>query len=190
MTDKTPRFPQMTLEQLDAKQRPLGEQIVKVSSVGLGGPYNPMIRSPRLGQLLFDLFHYLRWETSVPHKLNELAILIIARQWRSQVEWFAHAPIATKAGLSADILAELKAGKRPSGMADDEALVYDFVTELTTTHKVSDATWARAKTAFNDQQIVDLTAVAGNYVMVAMLLAMAEESTPPGKEAPFKPGEP
>jgi 4-carboxymuconolactone decarboxylase len=188
MTDK-PRFPQLTLDQLDEKQRPLGEQIVKVSSVGLGGPYNPMIRSPRLGQLLFDLFHYLRWETSVPHKLNELAILIIARQWRSQVEWFAHAPIATKAGLSDDILAELKAGKRPSKMADDEALVYDFVTELTTTHKVSDGTWARAKKAFNDQQIVDLTAVAGNYVMVAMLLAMAEQSVPPGKEPPFRDGE-
>jgi 4-carboxymuconolactone decarboxylase len=188
MTEK-PRFPQLTLDQLDEKQRPLGEQIVKVSSVGLGGPYNPMIRSPRLGQLLFDLFHYLRWETSVPHKLNELAILIIARQWRSQVEWFAHAPIATKAGLSADILAELKAGKRPSSMADDEALVYDFVTELTTTHKVSDGTWARAKKAFNDQQIVDLTAVAGNYVMVAMLLAMAEQGVPSGKEPPFKDGE-
>ena len=189
MTDKLPRFPQLTLEQLDEKQKPVGEQIEKVSSVGLGGPYNPMIRSPVLAQLLFDLFHYLRWQTSVPHKLNELAILIIARQWRSQVEWFAHAPIAAKAGLSADILAELKAGQRPSRMADDEALVYDFVTELTTTHKVSDDTWARAKKAFNDQQIVDLTAVAGNYVMVAMLLAMAEQSVPPGKEPPFKVGE-
>jgi 4-carboxymuconolactone decarboxylase len=86
-------------------------------------------------------------------------------------------------------MAELKAGKRPSGMDNDEALVYDFVTELTTTHKVSDGTWARAKKAFNDQQIVDLTAVAGNYVMVAMLLAMAEQSVPPGKEPPFKDGE-
>jgi 4-carboxymuconolactone decarboxylase len=91
MTSKAPRFPQLTLDQLDERQKPLGEQIVKVSSVGLGGPYNPMIRSPVLGQLLFDLFHYLRWQTSVPHKLNELAILIIARQWRSQIEWFAHA---------------------------------------------------------------------------------------------------
>jgi 4-carboxymuconolactone decarboxylase len=189
MTSKAPRFPQLTLDQLDERQKPLGEQIVKVSSVGLGGPYNPMIRSPVLGQLLFDLFHYLRWQTSVPHKLNELAILIIARQWRSQIEWFAHAPIAAKAGLSADILAELKTGQRPSKMADDEALVYDFVTELTTTHKVSDDTWSRAKTAFSDQQIVDLTAVAGNYVMVAMLLAMAEQSVPPGKEPPFKDGE-
>jgi len=142
-----------------------------------------------LGQRLFDLFHYLRWETSVPTKLNEFAILIIGRQWRSQVEWFAHAPLAAKAGLNADIITELKAGNRPSKMAEDEAVVYDFVTELTTTQKVSDEIYARAKKVFNDQQIVDLTAVAGNYVMVAMLLAMAEETVPPGKEPPFKVGE-
>jgi len=188
-TGKEPRFPQLTMDQLDEKQKPLGEQIMKVSSVGLGGPYNPMIRSPVLGQRLYDLFYYLRWQTSVPTKLNEFAILIIGRQWRSQVEWFAHAPLAAKAGLSPDIIAELKEGKRPSSMAEDEALVYDFVTELTTTKKVSDETFARAKKLFNDQQIVDLTAVSGNYVMVAMMLAMAEETVPPGKEEPFEVGE-
>jgi 4-carboxymuconolactone decarboxylase len=189
-TSKAPRFPQLTMDQLDAKQKPLGEQIMKVSSVGIGGPYNPLIRSPVLGQRLFDLWYYLRWETSVPTKLNEFAIIVIGRQWRSQVEWFAHAPLAAKAGLSPDIIAELKANKRPSNMAEDEAVVYDFVTELTTTKKVSDETYARAKKVFNDQQIVDLTAVSGNYVMVAILLAMAEETTPPDKQEPFKPGEP
>jgi 4-carboxymuconolactone decarboxylase len=188
-TTKEPRFPQLTMDQLDEKQKPLGEQIMKVSSVGLGGPYNPMIRSPVLGQRLYDLFYYLRWQTSVPTRLNEFAILIIGRQWRSQVEWFAHAPIAAKAGLSADIIAELKQSKRPSKMAEDEALTYDFVTELTTTQNVADDTFARAKKVFSDQQIVDLTAVAGNYVMVAMILAMAEQSVPPDKEEPFKVGE-
>jgi 4-carboxymuconolactone decarboxylase len=188
-TGKEPRFRQLTMDQLDEKQKPLGEEIMKVSSTGIGGPYNSLLRSPVLGQRLFDLFHYLRWETSVPIRLNEFAILIIGRQWRSQVEWFAHAPIAAKAGLSADIIAELKANKRPSNMAEDEALVYEFVTELTTTKKVSDETFARAKKVFNDQQIVDLTAVAGNYVMVAMILAMAEQTVPPDKEEPFKVGE-
>src|SRR5436305_13888326 len=185
-TGKEPRFPQLTMEQLNEAQKPLGEQIMKVSSVGLAGPYNPMLRSSVLGQRLYDLFYYLRWQTSVPAKLNEFAILIIGRQWRSQVEWFAHAPIAAKAGLAPEIIAELKEGNRPSRMAEDEALVYDFVTELTTTQKVSDETYARAKKVFNDQQIVDLTAVAGNYVMVAMMLAISEEM---GKEEPFKVGE-
>ncbi|GAC1501856.1 MAG: carboxymuconolactone decarboxylase [Bradyrhizobium sp.] len=186
---KEPRFPQLTMDQLDEKQKPLGEQVMKVSSIGIGGPYNPMLRSPVLGQRLLDLFHYLRWETSLPTKLNEFAILIIGRQWRSQVEWYAHAPLAAKAGLSPDIIAELKDGRRPSNMAGDEAAVYDFVTELTTTRKVSDETFARTRKVFNDQQVVDLTAVAGNYVMVAMLLAMAEQTVPPGKDPPFKIGE-
>jgi 4-carboxymuconolactone decarboxylase len=188
-TGKEPRFPQLTMDQLSEAQKPLGEQIMKISSVGIGGPYNPLMRSPVLGQRMFDLLHYLRWETSVPTKLNEFAICIIGRQWRSQVEWAAHAPLAQKAGLSPEILAELKANKRPSSMAEDEAVVYDFVTELTTTHVVSDETYARAKKAFKDQQIVDLTALAGTYVTVAMVLAMAEETVPPGREPPFKDGE-
>src|ERR1700750_432780 len=95
---KEPRFPQLTMEQLSAAQKPLGEQIMKVSSVGLGGPYNPLLRSPVLGQRIFDLFHYLRWETSVPTRLNEFAICIIGQQWRSQGEWVAHAPLAAEAG--------------------------------------------------------------------------------------------
>ncbi|HSZ98313.1 MAG TPA: carboxymuconolactone decarboxylase family protein [Bradyrhizobium sp.] len=188
-TGKEPRFPQLTMDQLSDAQKPLGEQIMKISSVGIGGPYNSWMRSPVLGQRLFDLFHYLRWETSVPTKLNEFAILIIGRQWRSQVEWFAHAPLAAKAGLSSDIIAELKEGKRPSKMAEDEAAVYDFVNELTTTQKVSDETYARTKKVFNDQQIVDLTAVAGSYMTVAMMLAMSETTVPPGKEPPFKVGD-
>lgn len=186
---KAPRFPQLTMDQLTDAQKPLGEEIMKVSRVGLGGPYNPLLRSPVLGQRMFDLWHYLRWETSVPLKLNELAILIIARQWRSQVEWYAHAPLAIKAGLSPDIVAELKANKRPANMPPEEALVYDFVGELTGKRAVSDETFARAKKLFSDQQIVDLTMVTGGYVATAMLLAMAEQSVPPGKEEPFKPGE-
>jgi 4-carboxymuconolactone decarboxylase len=189
-TTKAARFPQLTVADLTAAQRPLGEAIMKISRVGIAGPYNPMLRSPVFGQRMFDLLAYLRWETSVPLRLNEFTILIIGRQWRSQVEWFAHEPLALKAGLSREIIAELKANKRPSGMAADEAAVYDFVTELTTQHAVSDATFGRAKALLGEQQVVDLTAVAGTYFTIAMLLAMAEENVPPGEEPPFKPGEP
>src|SRR6202140_1995810 len=150
---KEPRFPQLTVDQLSDQQDPLAEQIMKVSSVGLGGPYNPLLRSPVLGQKMFDLLYYLRWQTSVPLKLNEFAILIIGRQWRSQVEWFAHAPLAIKAGLSPAIVAELKANKRPSNMKPEEAVVYDFVTELTQQHAVSDATFKRAKEILGEQQV-------------------------------------
>src|SRR6516164_9436398 len=174
-TGKEPRFPQLTMDQLNDKQKPLGEQIMKVSSVGLGGPYNPMLRSPVLGQKMFDLLYYLRWQTSVPLRLNEFAILITGRLWRSQVEWLAHAPLAIKAGLSPQIVADLKANRRPDSMQPDEAAVYDFVMELSTKHEVSDETFARAKKILGEQQVVDLTAVTGTYVTVAMILAMAEQ---------------
>ena len=189
-TGKEPRFPQLTMDQLNEQQRPLGEKIMKISSVGLAGPYNPLLRSPVLAQRMYDLLDYLRWNTSVPRRLNEFAILIIGRQWRSQVEWYAHHPLAIKAGLSEQVAADLKANKRPAGMQPDEAVVYDFVTELTTKHEVSDETFNRAKELLGEQQIVDLTALAGTYVTVAMILSMAEEGVPPGKEPPFKPGEP
>ncbi len=188
--NKSPRFSQLTLEELHPYQKPLGEQIMKVSSIGLAGPYNPLLRSPVLGQRMFDLLYYLRWNSSLGLRLNEFAILIIGRQWRSQVEWFAHAPLAVKAGLAPEIVADLKAQKRPGNMQADEAAVFDFVTELIATHQVSDATFARAKQIFSEQQLVDLTAVSGTYTTVAMLLAMAEQGVPEGKEAPFKAGEP
>src|SRR5277367_156663 len=175
---KEPRFPQLTLEQLNDQQRPVGEKILKISSVGLGGPYNPMLRSPIYAQRMYDLLDYLRWHTSVPTKLNEMAILIVGRQWRSQVEWYAHAPLAKKAGLSDSIIADLKANRRPAGMSAEEEAVYDFVTELSSKHAVSDELFERAKKRLGEQQVVDLTAVAGTYVGVAMMLAMADENVP------------
>jgi 4-carboxymuconolactone decarboxylase len=189
-TTKEPRFPQLTMDRLDDRQRPLGEQIMKVSAVGLGGPYNSLLRSPVLGQKMFDLLYYLRWQTSLPLKLNEFAILIIGRQWRSQIEWFAHAPLAVRAGLSPAIVAELKTNKRPLNMPPEESVVFDFVTELTTRHAVSDEIFNRAKDLLGEQQVVDLTAVAGTYITIAMILAMAEQGLPAGLESPFKPGEP
>lgn len=187
---KPARFPQLTLDDLTAEQRPLGEKIVAISSVGLGGPYNPLIRSPVMGQRMYDLLDYLRWNSSLPTKLIEFAILIQGRLWRSQVEWFAHYPIAMKAGLSAEIAADLKANRRPAAMGPDEATVYDFCMELSTKRVVSDETFGRAKEALGEQGVVDLTVLTGTYVTIAMLLSVAEATVPPGKEPPFRPDEP
>jgi 4-carboxymuconolactone decarboxylase len=187
---KEPRFRQLTMAELSDAQRPLGEAIMKISSVGIAGPYNPMLRSPMLGQRMFDLLDQLRWHSSLPLRLNEFAILITGRMWRSQVEWYAHRPLALKAGLPPEVIADLKANKRPAAMQPDESAVYDFVMELSTRHAVSDETFVRAKTLLGEQQVVDLTAVTGTYVTIAMLLAMAEEGVPAGKEAPFGPDDP
>ena len=178
--DAGKRFPQLKVEQLTAEQRPVADEILKVSSVGLAGPYNPLLRSPLLADRMVKLLDYLRFNTSVPRRLNEFAILIQARLWTSQVEWYAHYPLAIKAGLSQAVADDLKEGRRPAGMQPDEALVYDFCMELTTTHRVSDATFARARALMSEQQIVDLIAVSGTYVTVAMLLESAQEPAPGG----------
>src|SRR5258706_209485 len=129
---KEPRFSQLTMEQLNSAQRPVAQRVMGFSIVGLGGPYNCMLRSPAAATPMLDLLDYLRFRTSVPKRLNEFAIVIQARLWRNQLVWFGHAPVALKAGVSEQTLADLKRNKRPASMQPDEAAVYDFCTELYT----------------------------------------------------------
>lgn len=187
---RPPRFAQLTMAQLNGQQRPMAEYIMKFSRVGIGGPYNLMLRSPGASKPMLDLLDYLRFHTSVPARLNEFAILIQGRLWRSQVEWYSHYPSALRAGISLTTLAELKANKRPTSMQPDEAAVYDFCKELFTRHAVSDSTFDRLRQYLNDRQIVDLTMVGGTYASIASLLAMAQQGPPPGNPPPFKPADP
>ncbi len=140
-----------------------------------------------MGQRLFNLLDYVRFNTSVPRKLNEFAILIQARLWTSQVEWYAHYPLAIKAGLPEAVAADLKEGKRPASMQPDEAAVYDFCMELSTKHEVSDATFKRTRELFSEQQVIDLIAVSGTYIIAAMMANTAEEAVPAGKTPPLQP---
>lgn len=176
------RFKQLTVEELTPAQHEVADEVLKVSSLGLQGPYNVMLRSPVMAKRMVSLLDYLRFNTSVPKRLNEFAILIQARLWTSQVEWKAHYPLAIKAGLSEVVAADLLAGRRPAGMQPDEAAVYDVCVELATTHALSDATFARAKLVLTDQQVVDLVTVSGTYITVAMMLATGKEGTPDGSE--------
>ena len=174
------RFPQLRVEQLTPEQHVVADEVLKVSSLGIQGPYNVMLRSPVMAQRMVALLDYLRFNTSVPRKLNEFAILIQARLWTSQVEWKAHYPLAVKAGLAEAVAADLKEGRRPAMMQPDEAVVYDLCMELSTQHAISAKTFAEARKHLSDQQIVDLVTVSGTYVTVAMMLAAGEEPTPDG----------
>jgi 4-carboxymuconolactone decarboxylase len=185
--DKEQRFPLLKLEQLNDQQRQLADEILKVASIGISGPFNLMLRSPVMGQRMFAMLDYLRFNTSVPVKLNEFAILIQARLWTSQLEWSAHYPIALKAGLTQAVADDLKVGKRPASMQPDEAAVYDLCMDLAKDHMVSDATFKRARALFSDQQIVDLITVDGVYTTLAMLSNTAEDATPEGKILPLQP---
>jgi 4-carboxymuconolactone decarboxylase len=179
------RFPQITLEQIAPEGQALAKEIIQISSVGLAGPYNIMFRSPIFADRMKKLLDYLRFNTSLPTRLNEFAILIQGHEWKSQVEWYAHYPLALKAGLPASVADDLKAGIRPRNMAVDEELVYDISMAFIKDHEMSDALLEKARKVFSDQQIVDLVAVSGTYVTVAMLLALGQEMPPAGKPLPF-----
>jgi 4-carboxymuconolactone decarboxylase len=185
--EKQERFPLLKMEQLNDQQKPFADEILKVSSIGISGPYNMMLRSPVMGQRMFAMLDYLRFNTSVPKRLNEFAILIEARLWTSQVEWTAHYPLALKAGLPQAVADDLKVGKRPASMQPDEAAVYDLCMDLAKNQFVGDATFKKAREVFSDQQIVDLITVSGVYITLAMLSNTAEDKTPGGKEPPLQP---
>lgn len=179
------RFPQITLEQIAPEGQPLAQEILKISSVGLGGPYNIMFRSPVFAERMKKLLDYLRFNTSLPTRLNEFAILIQGYEWKSQVEWYAHYPLALKAGLPQHVADDLKNGIRPRNMAPDEEVVYDVSMEMMRRHEISDNLFGRAKQLLGEQQLVDLVAVSGTYVTVAMILALGREMPPEGKPRPF-----
>src|SRR5665647_3574415 len=164
------RLTQVRYEDLAPEVRPLADDILKVSSAALGGPYNALLRSPDMARRCFDLLDYLRFKTSVNKRLNEFAILIQARIANAQYEWWAHETIARKAGLSDAVMADLRECRRPGSMAGDERLVFDFCVQLTLNHRVPDALWAEAVAAMGEQAVIDLTVLSGTYVMVSMLL--------------------
>lgn len=180
-----PRFPQLTLDTVAPEARPLAEEIMKISSVGLAGPYNVMLRSPVMADRMKRLLDYLRFANSLPPRLSEFAILIQARRFTSNVEWYAHHPLAIKAGLAESVAADLKANRYPRGMKADEQIAYELCTTLSDGHHLSDEQFANAKAVLGEQQVVDLVALSGTYVTVAMLLDLGEEDSPIDKPAPF-----
>ena len=151
----------------------------------LGSPFNVFLRSPELGDHLQKVGSHIRFKSSLGQKLNEMAILITARHWTAQYEWFAHHRLALQAGLDPQVAEAIAQGKRPTTMKDDEAIVYNFCQELHTTTRVSDATYKAMVDAFGEQGVMDLIAVNGYYVLVAMTLNVDRTPIPGDAPAPL-----
>jgi 4-carboxymuconolactone decarboxylase len=179
------RFPELKLDQMTPEQRKVAEAIMSGPRGRMAGPFNAWLRSPEIGDALQNVGAKVRYKSSIPTALNEFAILITAREWTSQYEWYAHHPLALKAGLPAQVAADLAQGRKPEGMDADTALVWQFCTELHRDHVVSDATYAAAKARFGEQGVVDLIAVSGYYVTVAMTLNTAQVKLPEGVPPPL-----
>src|SRR5690242_9404277 len=155
------RFKPLTYAEMSAPQKKMFENLISGERRGAAGPFNVLLRSPEMGDLAQQFGASMRFHSTIPSKLNELAIIITARHWTSQYEWFAHRAAAQRAGLNQAIIDAIAAGKRPASMAPDEAAVYNFVDELLTTKQVSDATFKAAKDTFGERGVVDLIGVSG-----------------------------
>jgi 4-carboxymuconolactone decarboxylase len=180
------RMPQIPLEQMTPAQRPVAESIMAGPRGGMRGPFNAWLRSPELADRLQKVGEYVRFNTSLDKRLNEMAICMTAQYWSSQYEWYAHAPLALKAGLNPDVLKAIGEGRKPDTMKDDEDIVWEFTTQLRRDRNVDDAIYARALEKFGERGIVDLIAANGYYDVVAMTLNVARVSPPDGEVMPFR----
>jgi 4-carboxymuconolactone decarboxylase len=179
------RFKPLKWEDLTAEQKAMVDDLLSGSRTSLGGPFNVWLRSPEMGNLAQNLGEYVRFHTTVPKRLNEMAILMTARWWSSQYEWHAHKPLALEAGLSRSVIDDLQAGRRPASMQRDEAVVYDFSTELREHRRVSDATFGAAVKLLGEKGVADLTATMGYYDLVSMVLNVDRYPLPSGATPPF-----
>jgi 4-carboxymuconolactone decarboxylase len=155
------------------------------SSTTIRGPFAVFLHAPAFGELAQQLGGYCRFKTGVPPRLSEFAILVTARLWRAQYEWFAHVPQAERAGVKAETIRDLHKGRVPKAAPKDERAIYDFIQELYKTRRVSDKTFARVRTLLGDAATVEFVGILGYYALISMILNVFRMSPPPGEPLPF-----
>lgn len=180
------RFSVLTEQEMTAAQREAHRGIVSGPRGGARGPFNALLRSPELAEHAQKLGAYIRFRTSLPQKLNELAILVTGRYWTAQYEWYAHAQLAEKAGLAVEVISEISQRKKPKNLSKEETAVYDFATELNEKKEVSDATFTAVKDLFGEKGIIDLIGTCGYYTFVSMVLNVERHPIPDGRPDPLK----
>ena len=181
------RLPPLDEPALSARQREVLDAIRQGPRGDVRGPFPAWIRSPELADRGQKLGEFIRFGTSFEPRLAELAILICARYWSAQFEWYAHARLARDGGLGEEIIAAVARRERPAAMAADEAAVYDFCTELHRDKQVSDATYRQALEIFGEVGPVELCGISGYYTMVSMTLNVFEVPLPEGEPLPLAP---
>ena len=182
-----PRFTTLTPETMTADQKRVADAIQSgPRGAGLRGPFNALLRSPELCDLVQRVGAYVRFGSSIPARLNEMAIIMAGRKWTAQYEFYAHRRLAIDAGLKPAICDAIAAGTRPQGMQDDEAEVYDFCSGLLSTGQVSDADFGRIKSRFGERGAIDLIGAIGYYSLVSMVLNVDGVPLPAGVTPPLK----
>jgi 4-carboxymuconolactone decarboxylase len=181
------RFAPLTHERMTPEQKTLTDHVLAGERGTMSGPFNVLLRSPEMGDLAQKFGAQIRFHSSLPNKLNEFAILMTARYWSSQFEWYAHHRYALQAGLSPAVIEAVANGKRPASMSPDEEVVYNFCNELLNTKEVTDATFRAAVNRLGERSVVDLVGVVGYYHLVSMLLNVDRYPLPEGVKPELKP---
>jgi len=181
------RFKPLTYNQLTPEQKTMADHLLSGERGGMNGPFNVTLRSPEVGDQAQKLGALLRFHTTLPNRLNEMAILMTARFWDAQYEWTAHKRAALKAGLSPAIVDAIATGTRPAPMQADEEALYNFAHDLLETRQVSDASFKAAVDKFGERGAVDLTGVMGYYCFVSMMLDIDRYPLPDGEKPELKP---
>jgi 4-carboxymuconolactone decarboxylase len=176
------RFTPLSYDQLTPEQKAFVDQVMS-EKVGLVGPYNVLLRNPALGRTVHDFSVQVRFHSSLPTKLNELSIMMAARFWNSSFVWMAHSGAGLKAGLSKATVDAIAAGERPTSLAPDEEIVYNFSNELLTTKQVSDASYKAVLDKFGEKGVVDLIGQMGYFQYLSMMLNVDRYPLPPGVAA-------
>ena len=182
------RLPILTEDALDGDQRRLLAAMragPRGGRVALRGPFAVYMHAPAYGELTQQLGAFVRFNTSLPPRLSEFAILCIARLWRAQYEWHAHAPLAEQAGVKAQTVRDIKAGRAPKGAAADERAIFDFVQELHKRKRVSERAYKRVHGVVGDRGMVELVGILGYYTGVSMVLNAFNVPLPDGAAPHF-----
>src|SRR5947207_1686854 len=181
MTERMPPLPE---EQWTEAQAKAAAEFARLRGQDVFGPFALMLRSPEVMLRAAAMGDYMRYRTSLPPALNEMIILLTARHWSQQFEWHIHQPMALKAGVSPAIVAAISKGQRPEHLSADEAIVYDFCTELLRVKTISDETYARARERFGEPGIIDMVGVAGYYSLLSMMMNTARMAAPADSHVP------
>ena len=172
------RMPMIARDAMDDAQRQAADALIAGPRKGVKGPFVALLRSPELMDRLQRVGEYLRFGSSLEARLNEFAMAVVAREWTNHFEWTVHAALAAKAGVARDTLEAVREGRRPAGMAEDEALVFDFVHEVLRNKGVSDATYERTVKRLGERGLMDLMGLVGYFVTICMVMNVAHAPAP------------
>jgi len=181
------RYHDIVPSAMTPSQRRVHDLIIAGRRGRFGGPFQLLVRAPEICEHTAKLGEHLRWGTSLPDRLSELAIITTARFWRAQYEWFAHAPLAEKAGVPSAAVEAIRNDEKPNFIQKDETLVHQICVELFTTQRLSDATFNEAVAMLDETGLIEVIAIIGYYTLIgntlnAFQVPVPEGVTPPSPE--------